>query len=378
MPRAGPGGDERVAISRSLESPAAKGPIAPTVRAVSRRAVRAVCGQVVRAVSGRVLSALALAFCVGLAGCGSSTVRTGATSTGFRTTAPAAGSAGQSSSAKRSGGHGAHRRASLYPILLPAAQGSTGPGFTPVVQWRGRTAAWIARAPSGITLLSFDQRLLGLTLHSGTVDAGGSGWRYGPAVLGADRGRLVSAFNGGFKFSTGAGGYMSTGRVAVPLRSGLGSIVTYGDGQTDIGSWNREVPRPGMALQSVRQNLVLLIDHGSAASTIDCRDCWGATIGARPDVARSALGITADGRLVWAGGEDLSVAALTDALLASHVVRAVELDINPEWVAGYLYHHRSASASVPLGIVPVVPGQVGASGYFLQPYSRDFFAVLAR
>jgi len=49
------------------------------------------------------------------------------------------------------------------------------------------------------------------------------------------------------------------------------------------------------------------------------------------DPARSALGITADGHLIWAGGEHLTPAGLAAALLGARVVRAVELDINPEW-----------------------------------------------
>jgi hypothetical protein len=61
------------------------------------------------------------------------------------------------------------------------------------------------------------------------------------------------------------------------------------------------------------------------------------------------------------------------ALVGAGVVRAVELDINPEWVAGYLYiHHRGVPSAVP-----VVPGQLGIPGRFLAPYSRDFFTILA-
>jgi hypothetical protein len=234
----------------------------------------------------------------------------------------------------------------------------------------------MARLASGVTLLRFDQSAVRLVLHSGTVDAGSSGWRYGPAVLGAERHRLISAFNGGFRFDTLAGGFMSYGRVAVRLRNGLGSIVTYADGRTDIGTWNAEVPQPGSAVVSVRQNLTLLIDHGRTARTLACRPCWGATIGGRANVARSALGITADARLVWAGGEGLSVAALARALVGANVVRAVELDINPDWVAGYLYGHPGGRR--PLGVIPVIAGQVGVAGAFLTPYSRDFFTVIAR
>jgi hypothetical protein len=263
-----------------------------------------------------------------------------------------------------------------YPILLAAAQGSVSASFTPVVRWRGQTVVWIARAGSGLTVLSFDQRLVRVALHSGTIDAGGSGWRYGPSIIGGERRRLVAAFNGGFKLSVGAGGFMSGGRVAAPLRDGLGSIVMYTGGRTDIGAWNAGVPRPGHAIESVRQNLTLLIDHGRAASTLDCPLCWGATIGGLADVARSALGITADGHLIWAAGEDLSIATLADALLQAKAVRAVELDINPDWVAGYLYRHHGNGK--PLGVIPVVPNQVGVAGFFLEPYSRDFFTVLTQ
>ncbi|MGO9751222.1 MAG: hypothetical protein ACLP8S_07470 [Solirubrobacteraceae bacterium] len=216
-----------------------------------------------------------------------------------------------------------------------------------------------------------------LHLHSaGTTDAGSTGWRFGPFVAGSEMYHLVAAFNGGFKFSTNSGGFMSYGRVAVPLDSGLGSVVTYADGNTDIGSWNSQVPERGQRVVSVRQNLPLLIDDGGTASDLGCLTCWGATLGGVVDPARSALGITADGRLIWAGGEHLTVAALADALLGARVVRAVQLDINPYWVAGYLYGHRGGKG--PLAPVPVVPGQSGIPGQYLTPWSRDFFTVVTR
>jgi hypothetical protein len=260
--------------------------------------------------------------------------------------------------------------------LLPAAT-ATGPtSFVPAVSWQGATAAWVARTASGLTLLSFDQRLVELRLHAGTTDPGGAGWRFGPALAGSEVQRLIAAFNGAFKLSTGAGGYQSYGRVAAPIRPGIGSIVTYSDGYTDIGTWGREVPSAGHAVVSVRQNLPPLIDHGVPASTLDCRDCWGATLGGVDNPARAALGVTTDGRLIWAAGERVTASQLAGALLGAHVVRAVELDINPEWVAGYLYGHRGGSG--PLAPVPAVAGQQGIPGSFLESWSRDFFTVVAR
>jgi hypothetical protein len=90
-------------------------------------------------------------------------------------------------------------------------------------------------------------------------------------------------------------------------------------------------------------------------------------------VARSGLGVTASGLLVWAAGEALTPAALASALIAEGAIRAVELDINPDWVAGYLYVHHPPGPTA----TPVVPGQRGVAGQFLAPYSRDFFAVVA-
>jgi hypothetical protein len=263
-----------------------------------------------------------------------------------------------------------------YPVVLGVARRSGATPFVPAVHWQGRVAAWVARTGSGTLLLSFDQRLVRLRLHSGTIDAGSSGWRFGPAIAGSERRRLVAAFNGAFKFAVAAGGFMSDGRTAVPLRDGLASIVTYRDGTTDIGSWHHGVPQAGKPVESVRQNLTLLIDHGRAAANASCDSCWGATLGGVSDPARSAVGVTADGRLIWVGGEHLTVTALTTALLGARVVRAAELDINPEWVAAYLYAHHGRSGAV--AALPMTPGQPGVPGYFLAPYSRDFFAIEAR
>jgi hypothetical protein len=263
-----------------------------------------------------------------------------------------------------------------YPRITGAATSTAATSFVPAVLIGGRTAAWIARTSSGLTLLSFDQRLVELRLHSGTADPGGSGWRLGPMLTESERRRLAAAFNGAFKLSTGAGGYESFGRVASPVRAGLGSIVTYSDGSTDIGAWSREVPAAGHTVVSVRQNLSPLIDHGTPASTLDCRDCWGATLGAVDDPARAALGVTADGRLIWAAGEHVTTRALANALLGARVVRAVELDINPEWVAGYLYGHHGDGG--PLTPVAALATQHGIPGEFLTPWSRDFFTIVAR
>ncbi len=239
----------------------------------------------------------------------------------------------------------------------------------------GRPALWIA-VRQGVTLVRMNQNVVHLALHAGSVDPGGTGWHYGDEVAGSEIHHLILGFNGGFKFATGSGGFVSFGRVGAPLSAGSGSIVTYRNGTTDIGAWENGVPAHGLAIASVRQNLHLLIDHGVPDSSVaSCgAACWGTTIGNQAAVARSALGIRPDGQLVWAAGEGLTVGELADGMVAAGVQRAVQLDINPDWVAGYLYVHHPAA---PLTPVPVVPGQYGIYGHLLAPYSRDFFTVLS-
>ena len=239
----------------------------------------------------------------------------------------------------------------------------------------GRPAAWIAQR-SGATLLRFDQHLTELHLHAGSIYPGGSGWLYGDQITATEVHRIIAGFNGGFKFNVPGNGYVEGGRTAVPLTQGLGSVVTYNDGSTAVGAWGQGVPTRGKPIVSVRQNLDLLVDRGALAATAStCRlSCWGATIAGRVTTARSALGITTGGSLVWAGGESLTPTTLGEALIQASVVRAVQLDINPFWVAAYLYaHHRNGPSATP-----VVPGQNGIYGQLLLPDTRDFFTIVAR
>jgi hypothetical protein len=68
----------------------------------------------------------------------------------------------------------------------------------------------------------------------------------------------------------------------------------------------------------------------------------------------------------------LSPADLARGMVGAGVQRAVELDINPAWVAGYLYVHHAGGPTA----VPVLPGQNGIAGQLLAPDSRDFFTVI--
>ena len=269
------------------------------------------------------------------------------------------------------------------PLAASAAEAShlviTAPtaltaSWTTVALVRGHPAAWIAER-SGVTLMRFDQSFVHLTLHTGLTDGGAVGWTYGDQITPREIHLVVAAFNGGFKLTYTNVGFMSGGHVAVALKPGLASIVTYTDGTTNIAAWRNGVPSQRKTVFSVLQNQYLLVDRGvAAANVMSCViACWGVTIQNLIVVPRSGLGITGTGQLVWAAGEELTPAGLADALVSVGAVRAIELDINPYAVAGYLYVHH---ASGPVAL-PVVRGQQGIPGQLLAPDNRDFLAVVA-
>ena len=167
-------------------------------------------------------------------------------------------------------------RASLRHLQVAARPLATS--WTVAARVGGRPAAWLARR-SGVTLMRVDQQFVHLSLHAGSSDGGTVGWTYGDRIAAQEVPRLVAAVNGGFKLTYTDVGFMSGGHVAVPLKAGLASIVTYADGTTNIGAWEAGVPSTRKTVFSVLQNQRLLVDRGVAAATVSSCviQCWGGT-----------------------------------------------------------------------------------------------------
>jgi hypothetical protein len=251
----------------------------------------------------------------------------------------------------------------------PARTAATAPAFAPrVAVSRVRTADG-----SVVTVATFGGPVE-YVLHNGSQDPGQAAAglvRAGPIVVGAERRRLLAAFNGGFKLSAGAGGYEQEGHVISPLRSGLASLVIDRSGRARIGIWGSSLPAPGEAVYSVRQNLQPLVDHGRPTPAAADWALWGATLGGSEYVARSALGQNAAGELMYAASMSATPADLASALVRRGARIAMELDINPEWV-------QLDVARRPGGpLTAAVPGQNRPAKQYLAGWTRDFITVLA-
>ena len=147
-----------------------------------------------------------------------------------------------------------------------------------------------------------DTSLLRVSLVPGATEPGGV-WPEPPNISGPALTTAVAAFNGGFRFQDAHGGFYLDGRQAVPLRTGAASLVIYASGKVDIGIWGSEVTMTP-DVRAVLQNLVPIVDNGqpAAAATYSDHRLWGATLGANTVVARSGVGVTASGALVYVAG----------------------------------------------------------------------------
>ena len=153
-------------------------------------------------------------------------------------------------------------------------------------------------------------------------------------------------------------------------------MVYYRDGRIAIGNWDRSV-RMTPDVVGVRQNLHLIVSGGRVPASVDynVETSWGATLGGGYYVWRSGIGITRDGRVIFAYGPALNVRELAEVLHHAGAVTAMQLDINPAWMSYMYYLHDESAHPRPVNLLPT---QLEPADRYYYPNSRDFTAVYAR
>ena len=225
-----------------------------------------------------------------------------------------------------------------------------------------------------------DTELLKATLYSGSQIPGGGPYPNTAPIEPAAAQSLVAAFNAGFLMSESNGGYYTDGQTIIPLRTGAASFVVYANGSATVGQWGRDVSMAPNVV-AVRQNLDLLVDNGQPVPSLDASDTtqWGATLGNQVYVWRSGLGVTGDGALVYVGGPGLNITDLANLLVRAGAVRAMELDINTDWVNFTAYDPSTPNgAAGPADGTELLPSMTGGPIRYFEPWwARDFITVSA-
>jgi hypothetical protein len=252
--------------------------------------------------------------------------------------------------------------------------------------WHATRASLAARPPLLVTTLRdqpeyprvvaglawIDTKRTTLTLNPGRLEPSVPVPRGSMDVPAADRSRLLATFNSGFKLSDSHGGFAVGGHTYAPLRDGQGTLVGYTDGRLDVLDW-RYGSRIPSGVSFARQNLPLIVEGGRPSPNIGNDAEWGATVGNAILVWRSAIGVDEHGNLIYAAGEDQTVASLARVLIRAGAIRAMELDINSYWVSFITYGAPGAADPSKL-----LEGIERPDTRYLEPDDRDFFALYSR
>jgi hypothetical protein len=195
----------------------------------------------------------------------------------------------------------------------------------------------------------------------------------GPMMVPFDqRSRLLATFNGGFIYRDGNNGSSIGGTMYEPLKQGLATLIAYRDGRVDVKSWSGG-PVAGAQIAFARQSLPLIVNHGRLNPALNDSTQWGYTLGNAVRVWRTGAGIDRHGNLIYAAADYQTVTSLAKILQRAGAVRAMQLDINPEWPTLNVYSHTGG-----LGSTMVVPNYQQSATRYLVPDDRDFFAIYRR
>ena len=195
----------------------------------------------------------------------------------------------------------------------------------------------------------------------------------GPAeVPPAQRRGLVATFNGGFPLETSNAGLVYRGQTVETMVNGIATLVEYRDGRIDIVRWKHGA-NPGPRVWFAKQNLPPIVYEGRLNPNLSDGPEWGATVNNAVRVWRSGLGIDRRGNLIYAVANDQTVGSLAEILKRAGAVRALELDINEDWVSFITYRRRGAVD--PSNLLPDI---YRPPDRYLTPDERDFFAVYAK
>jgi hypothetical protein len=266
--------------------------------------------------------------------------------------------------------------AAIAPAIEPALPGEgvwhgTGPlvgGTPPVLVTSFRPDPNYPQMVAGVARI--DTSRASLALYPGRYEPPNAGSQPAevPPLL---RGDLLATFNAGFKLEDSGGGFYAGGQAYAPFRDGQATLIAYADGRVDVRIWTGG-PTPGPGVVLARQNLPLIVSGGQLSPNLSDGPEWGATLGNAVRVWRSAVGVDAHGDLLYAAADLQTATSIAQIMRRAGAVRAMELDINSEWVTFNFYGGWGGTSPQKL-----LPDMTRDAARYLSPDDRDFFAVYA-
>jgi hypothetical protein len=232
-----------------------------------------------------------------------------------------------------------------------------------------------------VAVVAFDLQTTRLHFVLGYEEPASSVYISRPARIPASvmqPGKILAAFNGGFKAQHGHFGVMLDGVTLIPPRDGFGTVAIYDDGKVLLGAWGTNITS-SPHLVALRQNGPLIIQNGqiNPHTAVSDPQIWGYTTDGSTATGRSALGISPDGTILYyAVGFNLTLPILARAVQDAGAFQAVQMDINN------FYTHFEAftlGSNDRLTVVPLLDQMKGPGDHrYLYINKRDFFYVTTK
>jgi hypothetical protein len=195
----------------------------------------------------------------------------------------------------------------------------------------------------------------------------------------SERGRLVAAFNGGFKAEHGKFGMMVDGRELLRPQSYSCTVASAADGSLAIGTWSK-LAEQAPAFTWWRQTPGCMVEKGVLHPGLRSDDTknWGATLDGKTVIRRSAAGLSADGKTLFVGISNSTTArALALGMKQAGAATVAQLDVNFSFPRFLVYEAEADSGA--LTAIGAVKGLLYTPDEYVGHASnRDFFYVTAR
>ena len=224
------------------------------------------------------------------------------------------------------------------------------------------------------TLVQLDTSVMRMGSVAGIKQPGGPIGKPGPGVVPKDiidSGKLIAAFDGGFQYKDGEYGMIVGDTTYLPLKNDLGTLVGYKDGTLKIINYEGQFLGDNVAF--VRQNCPILVENGEiSAGDPRNKTLWGRLATGTVDIFtwRSGIGLTKEGNLLFAVGNNLTPTTLAIALKSAGAVNAIQLDINPIWVRFNIFEPTGQGK---YSSTTLIKDLADGSREYLNGYAKDFF-----
>ncbi|HSC86541.1 MAG TPA: phosphodiester glycosidase family protein, partial [Polyangiaceae bacterium] len=190
------------------------------------------------------------------------------------------------------------------------------------------------------------------------------------------RGRLVAAFNGGFKAEHGHYGMMTNGTEWLGPKKGACTFARMASGELRVATWSALANEKDMSWW--RQTPACMVEDGAlhAGLRTEGSKGWGATLEGDTVIRRSAVGVTADGKFLLVGISNSTTAtALARGMMHAGARQVAQLDVNFSYPRFLLYRDAAATTHAMRAEGAVKGLLYSEDEYLGRASGRDFFYV---